>query len=54
MLKDLIDGQEYTEQRETFKRLANLKSGGTDMSQPKSFHRGKILSQNKKAKASIH
>ena len=49
MLKDLIEKQEYAEQRETFKRLSKLKSGGTDMSEPKTFHRTKIMSQNRKA-----
>jgi hypothetical protein len=44
MLKDLIEKQEFAEQRETFKRLAKLKSGGTDMSEPKTFHRTNILS----------
>ena len=54
MLKELITDPNFAEQRETFKRLAKVSKGGTDMSQPVTFSRGKIMSYNKKMNANTH
>ena len=34
----MVYSQEFEEQRETYKRLANLKIGGTDHSAPKTMN----------------
>jgi hypothetical protein len=54
MLKDLITDPIFSEQRETFKRLANVSKGGSDMTEPVTFSRGKIMSYNKKMNANTH
>ena len=33
----LVNGKEFAEQRETFKRIANVKKGGTDHAKPDTF-----------------
>ena len=43
----LITGLKFSEQRETFKRVANIKSGGTDSSKPKTFAKSKALQRNR-------
>ena len=50
----LLESDKYSEQRETFKRVNNVKCGGTDLSEPITFHRAAIMSINKKSKASNH
>ena len=54
LLKDLITNEKYAEQRETFKRLAKVDKGGTDMSEPVTYYRAKKMSQNKKVNANTH
>ena len=54
MLKELITDPNFAEQRETFKRLAKVSKGATDMSEPVTFSRGKIMSVNKKVNANTH
>lgn len=49
-----MESDKYSEQRETFKRVNNVKCGGTDLSEPITFHRAAIMSFNKKSKASNH
>ena len=44
LLKDLITNEKYAEQRETFKRLAKITKGGTDMSEPVTYQRSAKLS----------
>lgn len=51
-MKELLDSEKYAEQRETFKRLAKVNKGGTDTSQPDTYHLAPALSVNKKLKAS--
>ena len=34
--------------------MKNVKSGGTDLSEPITFHRAEIMSYNKKLKANKH
>jgi hypothetical protein len=35
--KNLITDQKFSEQRETFKRVVNIKKGGVDHSKPETF-----------------
>eukprot|EP00347_Sterkiella_histriomuscorum_P006520 403352454 len=49
--QDLIKAQNFAEQRETFKRISNIKSGGTDSKPPTTFKLGQKLSTNKIARA---
>jgi hypothetical protein len=46
----LISSPVFAEQRETFKRIANVKTGYTDHGAPKSFTRAQKMSQNKRQK----
>ena len=48
---DLIMAQNFAEQRETFKRIANVKQGATDHKPPTTFKMAKKLQVNKQAKA---
>ena len=52
--EDLITNHKFAEQRETFKRIANLKKGGTDTSQPETYKLSKKLGQNRKSKANTY
>lgn len=54
MIHKMVYSREFEEQRETYKRLANLKSGGTDHTEPKTMKLKHKLSYNKKVKASVH
>jgi hypothetical protein len=38
LIHNMVYSQEFVEQRETYKRLANLKKGGTDASAPKTMN----------------
>ena len=49
---DLVQGDKFSEQRETFKRVANVKKGGTDCNQPETYKLSKKLTNNKTAKKS--
>ncbi len=51
---DLILGHQFAEQRETFKRIANIKSGVTDHKPPTTFKMSKKLQTNKHAKANLY
>jgi hypothetical protein len=50
---ELILSHKFSEQRETFKRVANIKAGGVDHSEPTTFKLKAKLSENKKSKASL-
>ena len=54
LIHNMVYSQEFEEQRETYKRLANLKKGGTDFSEPKTMNLKYQLSNNRKVKASGH
>lgn len=43
----LINSQEYSEQREAFKRIAALKGGYTDSKKPDTYHLATKMSENK-------
>ena len=47
---DLITDPKFNEQRETFKRISNIKQGGTDTKAPKTMSLVKKLSENKAKK----
>ena len=54
MIHNMVHSREFEEQRETYKRLANLKTGGTDSSEPQTMARSKKMSYNKSVKGSVH
>ena len=54
LIHKMVYDPEYCEQREAYRRIANLKKGGTDQSKPVTFDRVHIMSKNKKVKASVH
>lgn len=43
-----ITSSEYSEVRETFRRVQNLKKGGVDSKKPKSFHLSKKINENRR------
>ena len=48
--QQLLGSAQFAEQREAFKRMAALKSGYTDTSQPATYHLAKKMNVNKKAR----